>query len=157
MDFFSGILSNEILIAASTSWFIAQVVKTIIHLIVTKELRLERMVGSGGMPSCHSATVCALATSAGMVCGVDSPTFAVTVMFAIVTMYDAMGVRRETGRQAEILNEMMILFKEMGKAGNKISAIDKLKEFVGHTPLQVLMGAILGIIVATVESLIFWV
>lgn len=157
MDFLIGILSNKILIAASTSWFIAQVVKTIIHLVVTKELRWERMVGSGGMPSCHSATVCALATSAGMVCGVDSPIFAVTVMFAIVTMYDAMGVRRETGRQAEILNEMIMLFKEMGKAGNKISAIDTLKEFVGHTPLQVLMGAILGILIATIESLIFWV
>ena len=85
----------------------------------------ERLVGSGGMPSSHSATVCALATAAGMEYGGGSFPFAMAAIFAIVVMYDAMGVRRETGIQAKVL-----------------------KEFVGHTPLQVLMGALLGILVA---------
>ena len=97
------------------------------------------------MPSSHSATVCALATAAGMEYGGGSFQFAIAAVFAIVVMYDAMGVRRETGIQAKVLNEMMEMFLKMGK---EMSVEDKLKEFVGHTPLQVLMGAILGILVA---------
>ncbi len=142
MDFIQGMLHNPVLIAAVMGWFIAQVLKTIIHLMITKELVWERMVGSGGMPSSHSATVAALATAAGMQYGGASFEFAMAVIMAIVVMHDAMGVRRETGIQAIVLNEMMILFKEMGK---KMPIEDKLKEFVGHTPLQVWMGALLGI------------
>ena len=119
--------------------------KTINYLIINKRFVAERMVGGGGMPSSHSATVCALATAAGMRYGGGSFEFAVAAMFAIVVMYDAMGVRRETGIQAKVLNEMMELLTNMGK---KMSAEDKLKELVGHTPLQVLMGAILGILIA---------
>ena len=119
--------------------------KTIIYLIINKRFVAERMVGGGGMPSSHSATVCALATAAGMRYGGGSFEFAVAAMFAIVVMYDAMGVRRETGIQAKVLNEMMELLTNMGK---EMSAEDKLKELVGHTPLQVLMGAILGILIA---------
>ena len=97
------------------------------------------------MPSSHSATVCALATAAGMEYGGGSFEFAMAMVFAIVVMYDAIGVRWETGIQAKVLNEMLEMFRKMGK---KMSVEEKLKEFVGHTPLQVLMGALLGIAVA---------
>ena len=126
---------------------VAQVLKTIIHMILTKQFVAERMVGSGGMPSSHSATVCALATATGMECGAGSPVFAITIMLAIIVMYDAMGVRRETGKQGRVLNEMLEIFTNMGK---EISPEKRLKEFVGHTPLQVLMGAILGIAIAVI-------
>ena len=147
MIFFTDLFSNVIFVSAALGWLIAQVAKTIIHLIVTKKFVVERLVGSGGMPSCHSATVCALSTATGMECGASSPEFAIAVMLAIIVMYDAMGVRRETGIQAKVLNEMIEVFTKMGK---KMSAEEKLKEFIGHTPLQVLVGAILGIIVAVV-------
>lgn len=145
MSFISELLQNTVFLSAALGWLVAQVLKTLIHFIITKQFVAERMVGSGGMPSSHSATVCALATAAGMKYGGGSFEFAISVMLAIIVMYDAMGVRRETGIQARVLNEMIEMFTNMG---NKMSVEDKLKEFVGHTPLQVLMGAILGIIIA---------
>lgn len=144
MEFIVEVLHNPVLVAAVMGWFVAQVLKTIIHLIVTKQFVLERMVGSGGMPSSHAATVCALATAAGLEFGGGSFEFAVAVILAIIVMHDARGVRRETGIQARILNEMMEAFRKMG---NKMTAEERLKEFVGHTPLQVLVGAVLGIII----------
>lgn len=145
MNFLENLLQNQVFVSAALGWLIAQVLKTMIHLILTKKFVAERMVGSGGMPSSHSSTVCALATAAGMQYGGNSFEFAISVMLAIIVMYDAMGVRRETGIQAKVLNEMMELFTNMG---TQMSMEEKLKEFVGHTPLQVLMGAVLGIIVA---------
>ena len=147
MDFIIELLQNKIFVSAVIGWLVAQVLKTLIHFILTKKLVAERMVGSGGMPSSHSATVCALATATGIQYGGGGFEFAVTVMLAIIVMYDAMGVRRETGKQGQVLNEMLEVFTNMGK---QISAEAKLKEFVGHTPLQVLMGAILGIAIAVV-------
>lgn len=147
MQFLNELFQNVIFVSAALGWLVAQVLKTLIHLIITRKFVVERMVGSGGMPSSHSATVCALATAAGMEYGGGSFEFAVSAMLAIIVMYDAMGVRRETGIQAKVLNEMMELFTHMGK---KMSVEDKLKEFVGHTPLQVLMGAILGIVIAVI-------
>lgn len=143
MTFLRGLIQNPVLVAGVMGWFVAQVLKTIIHLMITKEFVWERMVGSGGMPSSHSATVCALATAAGIQYGSESFAFAISVIMAIIVMHDAMGVRRETGIQARVLNEMMTLFREMG---TKMSVEDKLKEFVGHTPLQVWIGALLGIV-----------
>ncbi|MBD5500163.1 MAG: divergent PAP2 family protein [Lachnospiraceae bacterium] len=145
MNFLYELFHNVIFVSAILGWFIAQVLKTMIHLFITKKFVMERMVGSGGMPSSHSATVCALATSAGMTYGGGSAEFAIAVIFAIVVMHDAMGVRRETGIQARVINEMLEIFTNMG---NKMSPEEKLKEFVGHTPLQVLAGAILGILIA---------
>lgn len=145
MNFFQGLIQNKIFISAVLGWFIAQVLKTIIHMIITKKFVAERMVGSGGMPSSHSATVCGLATATGMIYGGESFEFAISVILAIIVMHDAMGVRRETGIQAKVINEMLEIFTNMGK---KMSPEDKLKEFVGHTPLQVLAGAILGILIA---------
>lgn len=132
--------------AAVSGWFIAQVLKTIIHLILNKKFVAERLVGSGGMPSSHSATVCALSTASCLEFGPGSFEFAVSLILSIIVMHDAMGVRRETGIQAKILNEIMETFERMGRS--ELSAQDKLKEFVGHTPLQVLIGALLGIGVA---------
>ena len=145
MTFFSDLIANKILISAVTGWCVAQVLKTLIHLFFTKKFVAERLVGSGGMPSSHSATVCALATSACIQYGAQSFEFAVALILAIIVMYDAMGVRRETGIQARILNEMMTVFAYMG---SDMSPQDKLKEFVGHSPLQVAVGALLGIAIA---------
>lgn len=147
MTFIVELLHNPVFISAILGWFVAQVLKTGIHLFITKEFVVERMVGSGGMPSSHSATVCGLATATGFVYGGGSFEFAIAAIFAIIVMYDARGVRRETGIQAKLLNEMMDIFRSMGK---ETTMEDKLKEFVGHTPLQVLMGAILGIIIACI-------
>lgn len=145
MNFLNDLLHNQIFLAAVLGWLVAQVLKTVIHMVVNKQFVAERMVGGGGMPSSHSATVCALATATGMKYGGGSFEFAITVMLAIIVMYDAMGVRRETGIQGRVLNEMLEIFTNMGK---EISAEAKLKELVGHTPLQVLMGAILGCAIA---------
>lgn len=146
MNFFNELINNSIFTTAALGWLTAQILKTIIHLFVTREFTAERLVGSGGMPSSHSSTVCALATAACFEYGAGSFEFAISAFFAIVVMYDAMGVRRETGIQARLLNDMIKTFEDMGR--KEISAHDKLKEFVGHTPLQVLMGAILGIVIA---------
>lgn len=147
MNFLYDLIHNPIFVAAILGWFVAQVLKTIIHMILNRKFVAERMVGSGGMPSSHSATVCGLATSVGIQCGASGYEFALSVILAIIVMHDAMGVRRETGIQAKVLNEMMEMFVKMG---NSMTVEDKLKEFVGHTPLQVLMGAILGIVIGVI-------
>lgn len=150
MNFITELLNNRIFLSAVAGWFVAQVLKTIIHLILTKKFVAERLVGSGGMPSSHSATVCALTTGCLMQLGPSSPEFAISVILSIIVMHDAMGVRRETGIQAKVLNEMMKLFEDMG---SDMPPQEKLKEFVGHTPLQVLIGALLGIAIAVVLNL----
>ena len=150
MDFLGDLVNNRIFMASVSGWLVAQILKTIIHMWFNRKFVAERLVGSGGMPSSHSATVCALAAAAGMEYGGGSFQFAMAAVFAIVVMYDAIGVRRETGIQARVLNEMMELFTKMGK---EMSVEDKLKEFVGHTPLQVIMGALLGILIAVLMYL----
>lgn len=147
MNFFTELFSNKVFVCAVTGWLVAQIIKTLIHMFFTKKFVAERLVGSGGMPSSHSSTVCALATSAGILYGPSSFEFAISMILAIIVMYDAMGVRRETGIQARILNEMLEVFADMG---SDMSPQDKLKEFVGHTPLQVVIGAILGICIAII-------
>ncbi len=146
MKLFTGLLENRIFLAAALGWFVAQVLKTLIHLLFTRKFVAERLVGSGGMPSSHSATVCALVTATYMEHGSSGFAFAFSLILAIIVMYDAMGVRRETGIQAQLLNDIIKVFEDMGR--KEISAHDKLKEFVGHTPLQVLVGGVLGILVA---------
>ena len=142
------LFANRILISAVAGWFIAQILKTFIHTIFSGQFNAERLVGSGGMPSSHSATACALATASCCEYGTGSFEFAITLILAIIVMYDAMGVRRETGIQAKLLNDILEAFENMGRS--ELTAYDKLKEFVGHTPLQVLMGAILGVLTAIV-------
>ena len=148
MTFFEQFFSNTIFLTAAFGWLVAQVLKTLIHLIVSKKFVAERLVGSGGMPRSHSATVCALVTAVCYEYGAGSFEFAISLILAIIVMYDAMGVRRETGIQAQVLNEMLKVFEDMGRS--EISAHDKLKEFVGPPPLQVLMGALLGILCGVV-------
>ena len=143
MNFFSELIQNRILLSAVTGWTIAQVLKTLIHAWFTKDFVAERLVGGGGMPSSHSATVCALATATAIEYGAASFEFAMASVFALVVMYDAIGVRQETGKQAKVLNDMIELFTHMGK---NVDVEKQLKEFIGHTPLQVLCGAILGIL-----------
>ena len=137
--------------SAALSWALAQIIKTIIHLKITKKFVAERLIGSGGMPSCHSAAVCAMTTSLIINEGVGSYYVAIAGLLAIVVMYDATGVRRETGNQAKVLNEFIELFKNNG---SELSNDDKLKEFVGHTPFQVLCGALLGIAFAFIYCLV---
>ena len=145
MQFLISVIHNRIFMAAATGWLVAQVLKTLIHLYFSGKFDAERLVGSGGMPSSHSATVCALATAAAFEYGGGSPEFAISAILAIIVMYDARGVRRETGLQAQVLNELIELFEKLGQP---LSYEEKLKEFVGHTPMQVLVGAILGIAIA---------
>lgn len=147
MNFFIELVQNKILISSVTGWVIAQVLKTLIHLWFTKTFVAERLVGGGGMPSSHSATVCALCTATAIEYGAGSFEFAIAAIFSLVVMYDAIGVRQETGKQAKVLNDMIELFTHMGK---DLDIEKQLKEFIGHTPLQVLCGAVLGIATAIV-------
>ncbi len=146
------LLSNYPLMTAVLSWFAAQVLKTAIDAYFNKGINWERMTGSGGMPSSHSSTVVSLAVAIGVSYGVDSTLFALALIFAIVVMYDATGVRRETGKQAVILNRLLLdnPFSWTGEEFDK-----KLKEYVGHTPLQVLMGAILGVLIALIMGEVY--
>ncbi len=146
-------LNNEIIITVVIAWFIAQVLKTIIHAIVYKKIDLKRLMGDGGMPSCHSAVVSSCSLMIGLVEGFDSSLFALSLVTAIIVMHDASGVRLETGKQAMVIKDISQILEEL----SHIHIDDeKLKEFVGHTHLQVFMGALLGIVVALVcYSLMF--
>lgn len=155
MSFFRELLQNYMFMAAAIGWFTAQLIKTLIDLRFNKEWNWERMVGSGGMPSSHSSTVCALMTAAALECGPASHEFAICAFFAIIVMYDARGVRRETGNQAVVLNQIMDYFSN--EYPEKISFDEeKLKELIGHTPLQVLIGAILGIVIGLAVYPLFY-
>ena len=138
MDWLNDLFTNEFLITGLASWFVAQMLKTVIHLILYKKLDIQRLYGDGGMPSGHSATVSSLATMCGLKLGFGSVEFAVSTILAIIVCHDAMGVRRETGKQARIINELL-RFLESARETN-------LKELVGHTPLQVWTGIFIGIV-----------
>ena len=152
MGWLLDLLTNRFLITGVSSWFVAQVAKTIIYAIINKKLRLERMVGDGGMPSAHSATVTSLAVISALSFGFDSFQFAVTALLAIIVCHDAMGVRLETGKQAQIINEMIEAFEVWTK---KDLPEIKLKEFVGHTPVQVIAGMLVGVLNGCVMH--FWI
>lgn len=168
MNFWRLITGNYVINVGFVAWFLAQLLKTLLTYFTTKKLQLERMVGAGGMPSSHSSLVCALTIAMAKSVGLSSPVFALTLAFAAIVMYDAMGVRRAAGEHAKVLNKMRFDFrdlnKDLGALFNSIGAQmadddarepeeendDKaLKEYIGHTPLEVLGGALLGILVAT--------
>ncbi|MGX8699160.1 MAG: divergent PAP2 family protein [bacterium] len=140
LELFYGIITNKVLLAGVLSWTVAQVLKVIIHAIVNKSLDITRLVGDGGMPSGHSATVSAVATMCGLTCGTASPEFAIAAILAIITCHDAMHSRMEIGKQASVLNT---LIKDMAKGRPDDEAL--LQELVGHTPSQVTVGITLGI------------
>ncbi|MBQ7387750.1 MAG: divergent PAP2 family protein [Clostridia bacterium] len=145
----SDFLNNNIILVTLISWFIAQVVKVIVNAAVNKKWSLERLIGDGGMPSCHSATVCSAATACGWVYGFDSVVFAVAFVIAIVVMHDATGVRRETGKQATVIKEIAdVINTNVIDDDDEDINIKKLKELVGHTPLQVVAGAVLGVVIS---------
>jgi hypothetical protein len=139
------IFSNPYFSVAFVSWFIAQVLKVVLTLILDKRLNLYRMVGSGGMPSSHSAIVMAVTTAVGLDFGFDSALFAISLVFSLVVMYDASGVRRAVGKQAIILNTMIEDLYKHRHIGQQ-----KMKELVGHTPYEVFVGALLGILMANI-------
>ena len=143
MNWLYDLITNPFLITAVSSWLIGQVIKTIIYAILNKKLKLERLVGDGGMPSCHSATVASLALITGLIEGFDSAIFAIAGILATVVCHDAMGVRLETGKQAAVLNDILELFRKLSEE-DELPEV-KLKEFVGHTPTQVLVGILLGL------------
>ena len=145
MGFWDKLLSNEVLISAIVGWTVAQILKTLIDFGLNKSFTPERLVGSGGMPSSHSATVCGLTTASALCYGVESFQFAISFVLAAVVMYDAIGVRQETGKQAKLLNS--VFFENILNLDG-VFLQEKLKEYVGHTPLQVAAGAILGILIA---------
>lgn len=147
MDWLLNLITNPFLITAIFSWAIAQVLKAIINAVVHKKFSLDRLFGDGGMPSGHSATVTSLAVITALNYGTGSFQFAVSAILAIVVCHDAMGVRQETGKQAVVINEIVKTYSIL--AEEKLPDV-KLKEFVGHTPVQVAAGVLLGIINAFV-------
>ena len=139
MSWLTDLLTNPFLLTSLSSWFIAQVLKVIINACLYKKIIWERLFGDGGMPSGHSATVSSLAVFTGLVCGFGSAQFALAAILAVIVCHDATGVRQETGKQAVMLNEIIQILeaKDLPEV--------KLKELVGHTPLQVLAGILIGI------------
>ncbi len=144
----NSLLDNRILLASFLAWAVAQVSKTFIDLIQQRRLILSRLVSSGGMPSSHSALVTGLATATGRVSGVSSASFAIAVVVASIVMYDAAGVRRAVSIQARILNQMIEELFE-----GKPLAEKRLRELIGHTPVQVFVGALLGICIGILVTL----
>ncbi len=144
-NFFSDIFENKVLLITIAAWFIAQGIKVVLGVIRERKFNFRWFIGTGGMPSSHAAGATALAVACGLELGFNSITFALALVFALVTMFDAQGVRRQTGHQAEILNVVLddIYWK------GKIEA-NRLKELIGHTPVQVFMGAIIGLLTALV-------
>ena len=136
------LLNNHLLLNALVAWAAAQILKTLIHAVVNGTLDIHRLFGDGGMPSGHSATVTAMAATAGLEYGLDSPIFAVSAILAIIVMHDAMGVRLEAGKHAKALNDLL------KTVSSDLDPDLKLKEFLGHTPLQVCFGAFLGLGIA---------
>ena len=143
------IFQNRILLCAMTAWFIAQALKVPIYWLVEHELNWHRWGGSGGMPSSHTALVVSLAAMVGATMGFDSAPFALAFALAVIVMYDAAGVRRETGTQAAVINKIL---HDMLIDGKQITE-DELKELIGHTPLEVFAGAVLGLIIAWIYLL----
>ncbi len=143
---FSEIITNKVLVIPVCSWAIAQLLKVVIVLIQERQLDLRYLVGSGGMPSAHSAVVTALATAVALTQGWGSPAFGISVILALVVMYDAAGVRQSVGRQSVVLNRIM---RELRLRRPMAELERDLREFIGHTKFQVGVGALLGIVVAS--------
>ncbi|HDQ26085.1 MAG TPA: divergent PAP2 family protein [bacterium] len=141
MNVLHTILTNKIFYVTFSTWFIAQVMKVLIFLIINRKFDFRLLVGTGGMPSSHTATVTAVTMCIGLATGFDTPVFMVCLCFAIVVISDAMGVRRAAGRQAAVLNKIM---DEM--AEHKFKYEKRMKELLGHTPLEAIAGIVIGII-----------
>lgn len=143
MSMIPEIFENTILISAVTAWLVAQLLKVMINFLLHRTFDIGFLISSGGFPSSHSATVSALALGIGKYYGWESPIFAVAVIFGMIVMYDATGVRRAAGKQAEVINQLVEgLYHQMSHLSQ-----ERLKELIGHTPFEVFAGAIVGVIV----------
>ena len=151
MNFFQELVANKTIIAIFFAWFAAQAIKTLLYFVRHRSFDLERLYGAGGMPSSHSSMVMALTASVAKYCGAASTEFAVSLCFALIVIYDAMGVRRQAGEHAKMLNLITSLF-QLQPGNEEIKAkFNELKELLGHTPLEgasgVLLGILLGVLV----------
>lgn len=142
-EFLAGLGKNTILMSTITAWFTAQIFKTITSFLRKGSFNAERLVGAGGMPSSHTALVVSLAVGIALREGLDSDLLALAVVLAGIVMYDAAGVRRAAGKQAKVLNKLV---REM-RVEHKVKDT-RLKELLGHTPLEVLGGAVHGTLIA---------
>lgn len=145
MDYITQLMENTALWVAILSWTVAQLIKVIIDLIRNKKFDYHRFIGSGGMPSSHTSFVVALSVSVGKQVGFDSPIFASCAVISFVVMYDAAGVRRAAGKHAAIINNLIEILEDKGMQMDR-----KLKELLGHSPIEVFAGALLGIIIAVI-------
>ncbi len=143
MDF-RDILSNKVLLCAVSCWFFAQVLKVLLHAVIEKEFKFERLHGSGGMPSSHASTVVGLCTATGLHDGFDSTLFAISFILAVIVMHDASRVRKSVGEHAKLLNE---LFEDIIKNGINNKGF---KELVGHKPIEVFVGGLLGLLISSI-------
>ena len=142
MEILNQLISNKYIIVPFVLWFCIQFFKVIWDLVATKKFNFKRIMGAGGMPSSHTAIVVSLAVMIGKSEGFNTPIFALALIFSFVVMYDAAGIRRAAGKQAKLLNK---LIETPGLTGVQVS--EKLVEVLGHTPTQVIVGAIIGVIV----------
>ena len=145
MNNFEGFIHNKYIIIPVLTWFFIQLFKLVYDLVTTKKFNFKRILGAGGMPSSHTAVVMSLSTLIGKEFGFNSPIFALSMVFAFVVMYDAAGVRRAAGKQATLLNKIV---ETPGLSDLEVQ--ERLVEVLGHTPTQVIVGAIIGIIVGAV-------
>lgn len=142
-EFFTALSNNPVLIITLTAWVLAQCIKVFLGVIREKRFNFRWFIGTGGMPSSHAAGSTALAVACGLEVGFNTVIFALAAVFALVTMFDAQGVRRSTGQQAEILNKILDDIYWKGKV-----EAERLKELIGHTPVQVVIGSVIGLLVA---------
>jgi len=152
-DFWVNLLLNFSLISAACAMSLAQIIKVIVYLIKEKKLNFGHLLEAGGMPSAHSGAVSALMISVALSNGVNSPVFAAVVVFGLIVMYDAAGVRRAASEQALVLNKIT---KHLNFT-NELDSYEKLKEILGHTPFEVAVGAILGILTTLMLYLFFYI
>ena len=145
---FGDILHNQVLFVALIACLVAQALKLVVELVRHQKVNLQALVTTGGMPSAHSALVAALAMGVGQTAGWASTEFAIATIFAIIVMYDAAGVRQAAGKHARILNQIVDEFFHEKHEFNE----DRLKELLGHTPFQVLVGLIVGVAVSCVAD-----
>ncbi len=143
------LLFNPVMLSAIIAWLLAQIIKVLGEYITQRQWNWVLLFQAGGMPSSHSAMVSAAALSVGLYVGFDQPVFAISSILAIIVIYDATGIRRETGRQAVLINTMI---QDLAKG--KLAQVDRLKEVLGHTPGEAVLGTLLGIVIALVVRIL---
>ncbi|MBM3245759.1 MAG: divergent PAP2 family protein [Candidatus Omnitrophica bacterium] len=147
-NIFTQLINNRVLLVTLSGWVIAQGIKVLIGVVRYRKIDFRWFVGTGGMPSAHATGASCLATAIGLEYGFQSVSFALAATFAIVVMFDAQGVRRATGKQARILNKITEDIYWRGRINE-----DRLRELVGHTPVEVIAGFLLGIIIALIAAI----